>query len=1183
MGRADLWAVAMGIVVAGGMAAWAQAPAQTPAQTADPASSVQAPPTQSQQGQGVTGGKLHGQVKSGNVPLPGVTVTAQNTLTGKRYSTTTDISGAWLLTIPQNGRYVIRTQFAGFAVGSQEAVLNAASHDQTVTFALTLASRAAEQERQTDRQAGEPNVQAAIRQMAGSGAQNLSLMSALAADTETQAGTGGAAGAALPSIAGNSDFSGDSVAISGQTGTVSPLAGVDMDRIRDAVETLRAQNSGPNGAQNGAQNVSGVGIFASALGGGFGGGAGGGGFGGGFGGGGFGGGGFGGGGFGGGGRGSFRGFNPGQPHGAIFWTGTNSALNAEPFALRGQAQDQPPSGSNRFGLTFMSAPYIPHLTKPSGKDTMFLTLSGTRSSTPSDQYATVPTDAERAGDFSAAGLPAIYNPATLQQFSYNGTPNVIPPSLIRPQAAALLKYFPQPNLPGAAENYHLLTTAQSNATQAGVRYMRGLGPNATLPTGGRGGGGGRRNQNQGLRQSINFNYNWSHTAQDDINIFPELGGKGSLDSNAVQAGYTVGYHKFTDIFNAGWNRSNSQSTNFFTNGADVASEAGILGPDGAPLNASPLNYGLPNVTLSNITGLNEQQPSFLLSQTISLTDVLSWIHGKHNLRFGGDYRRVHRDLLSGSNATGSFTFSGLFTEDAAGNLATGSSLADLLLGLPQETTIDSAVTKSYLRDNVWDAYAQDDWRALSYLTLLYGLRYEFFAPYTEKYGHLAVVDTNPAASFSGESEVEAGGTGPFSGRLPSSLVFPFKRAIAPRVGLALRLPKQTVVRAGFGMNYTVGAYSSFATTMAHEPPFANEQTNEEADASGNPTSACARSTPANCLTLAEGFPSPNSTGNYALDPHYTLPYVEVWNLDVQKTLPWGVVMNLGYNGAKGNHLDVTTAPRATPSSPNTDPTNLIFNYEQAVAFSKFSAGTVRVNKRLSSGFAVGANYQYSHSIDDAGALGGTSTIVAQNWQDIAAEEGNSSLDQRHKVVGTYVYELPFGKDKFWLTAGTASHIMEGFSVSGSYTFATGTPLTPSYQAAVSSVACGTEGSLRPNQVPGISPNPGAGSRLEWFNTAAFTAPASAPANYPCAVYGNAPRNSIAGPGTITNNMALSKTMQMGDTRSMEIRATMNNVFNTVQYSGVDTSVTSPTFGQVISTAGNGNGMRAFQFMARFRF
>ena len=192
----------------------------------------------------VTGGKLHGHVKSGAIPLPGVTVTAQNTLTGKRYSTTTDVTGAWSLAIPQNGRYVIRTQFAAFAQGAQEAVLNASSHDQAVDFQLTLASRAAQQQQREDAQAGQ--VSQAIRQLASNGAQALNLVSALTGDTETQGGAAGASGAALPSIAGNSDFSDQSVAISGQSGSVSPLAGVDMDRLRDAMETMRAQG-GMNG------------------------------------------------------------------------------------------------------------------------------------------------------------------------------------------------------------------------------------------------------------------------------------------------------------------------------------------------------------------------------------------------------------------------------------------------------------------------------------------------------------------------------------------------------------------------------------------------------------------------------------------------------------------------------------------------------------------------------------------------------------------------------------------------------------------------------------------------------------------------------------------------------------------------------------------------------------------------
>jgi hypothetical protein len=1180
----------MGIFVAGGFAAWAQTPVQNPAQAGTPAAASSAPAAvqapQAPPAQAVTGGRLHGQVKSGSTPLPGVTVTAQNTLTGKRYQTTTDITGAWSLSISQNGRYVVRTQFVAFAPASQEALLNAASHDQTVSFELMLASRAAAQEQRQEQGAQTAQVAQAIRQLAGTGAQNLSLMSALTGDADTQAETPGSAesaGAALPSIAGNSDFSGDSVAISGQSGQVSPLAGVDMDRVRDAIESLRAQGALPDGQGGGNFGGNGGGLFGGGMGmpGGLGGG---------FGGGGFGGGGRGGGG--GGGRGNFRGFNPGQPHGAIFWIGSNAALNAEPFALNGQPQVQPASGTNRFGITFMSAPYLPGLTKPSGKDMMFLTLSGTRSSNPLNEYATVPTDAERAGDFSAAGVPAIYDPTTSLQFQspITGTPNVIPAGRIVKQATWLLNcpnpsatgaackpFFPEPNVAGASANnsynYHLLTTAQTNSTQAGVRYMRSLGKNATLIGGGRGGfggGGGRRNQNQGLRQSINLNYNWSDSASDNVNLFPQLGGKSSMNSNSVQAGYTVGYHKITNIFNANWNRSTSQKTNFFTNTTDVATQLGILGPTGAALNASPLNYGLPSVQVGSIAGLSEAQPSFSLSQTISISETLSWIHGKHNFRFGGDYRRVHRNFLGGSNSTGSFTFSGKFTESPTAPTTTGTALADFLLGLPQATTIDAAASKSYLRDNVWDLYATDDWRARSNVTLNYGLRYEFFAPYTEKYGRLAVLDTNAAGGFTELAQVQSGGPFPsFSVNLPNSLVFPFRLALAPRVGVALRLPKQTVVRAGYGMNYSVGQYGSFASTMAlqpmvNQPSFVNSQSNVAAQTGE--------------YTLANGFPSiPTSVtpGSYAVDPHYRLPSVQAYNLDVQKTLPWGIVLNAGYNGSKGSSLDVRSSPRRSLSSPNTNfnsATGLpiaIFSYEQAEAYSRFNAGTLRVNKRLTSGIALGANYQYSHSIDD-------STRSAQNWQDIPAEEGNSSFDLRHSVSGTYLYELPFGKDKFWVTSGVGAHILEGFSVSGTFTFATGTPLSPNYPAAVSDVAHGATGTLRPNHVSGVSPTAGGGSLKQWFNTSAFTQPAAdAYGN----AFGNVSRNSVAGPGTVQNNMSLSKTMQLDDTRSMEFRATANNVFNTVQYSGVDASLTSPTAGQVTSAG----SMRAFQFTGRFRF
>ncbi|MFC5862335.1 TonB-dependent receptor domain-containing protein [Acidicapsa dinghuensis] len=1039
------------------------------------------------------GGVLRGTIKSGNVPLPGVAVTATNTLTGKRFATTTDITGAWSMTIPQNGRYVVRTEFAAFAPATHEALLNAASHEAVLNFDLLLASRAAQQTAREDQQAQAQQVTQAIRQLTGSGAESLNLINSLAAGTDAAEGGTTATGAALPSAAESTSAGSDSVAVNGQSGQVSPLAGLDPDRIRDAIETMRSQGGG---GFFGGPGFGGPGGFGGGPGG-----------------------------FGGfGGRGNFRGFRPDQPHGAIYWNGNNSALNAEPFSLRGQESTQPNYGSNQFGITLMGEPFIPKLVKPSGKDTVFLNISGTRSSTPFDQYAVVPTQAQRG---------SCSNTLTSSQSA----------------ACNLLTFFPLPNLTNnESYNYYFASTAQSNSTQAGFRYMRAFGPNASLPSGGGRGGGRRGNSNQGLRQSVNANVNWSDSASDNVNIFPELGGKTASHNYSVQTGYSLGYKRINDNLTAGWNRAVSQATNFFTNGTDIATQIGVLGPSGTALNASPLNYGVPNIVLSGTTGLSEQQPSFRIQQTISVSDVFSVRHGKHNYRFGGDYRRVHQDVLGSSNATGTFNFTGDTPDDA---------IDALLNDQPTSSTIQSAIAKDYLRQNTWDVYALDDFRALSYLTLNYGVRYEYFSPVSEKFNHLSEIAANP--DFTQITEIYPGCTGLYCGSLPSTLVYPFRTGFAPRVAIALRLPKSTVLRASYGINFTNSQFASFATSMAHQPPFANVQTNTTIP-----------------ITLENGFPVPESeqAPNYAVSPHYTLPYIQVWNIDVQKTLPWGIVINAGYNGSKGTHLDDKIAPYPVTQTSSFAQNPLPFQYEFSSAFSNFNNATLRVRKRLERGVSLGAYYQYSHSIDDAGALGGASTVVAQNWQNIVEDEGNSSIDQRHRLTGDYLIELPFGKDKAFLTGGGfASRALEGLSISGSFTFATGTPLNPTFQATGSELLTNTAGSERPNRTPGISFTTGGGSQLRWFNTAAFST--SPPANG----IGNASRNSIPGPGTVSNNMSFSKTEQLGDTRSLEVRATANNVFNTVQFSGVDTNVQSPTFGQVSTTT----GMRSFQFLARFRF
>ncbi len=247
------------------------------------------------------------------------------------------------------------------------------------------------------------------------------------------------------------------------------------------------------------------------------------------------------------------------------------------------------------------------------------------------------------------------------------------------------------------------------------------------------------------------------------------------------------------------------------------------------------------------------------------------------------------------------------------------------------------------------------------------------------------------------------------------------------------------------------------------------------------------------ITLANGFPAPQDAGNYAVNKRYRLPYVQVWNLDIQHTFPLGIVLNVGYNGSKGTRLDVVSAPgrSATESL-----SGVFYDWEDSIAFSNFNALAVRLRKRMQRGIAVGATYTYSHSIDDASSVGGVGGVVAQNWQDILAEESNSSFDIRHNFKGDFVYELPFGPDTHMLTNGSwLSHSLANISMSGTFQFATGEPLTPHYQANIADVARGSAGSLRPDRVIGASITEGGGSIHNWFNRDAFTEPA--------AVYGTA--------------------------------------------------------------------------------
>ncbi len=712
-----------------------------------------------------------------------------------------------------------------------------------------------------------------------------------------------------------------------------------------------------------------------------------------------------------------------------------------------------------------------------------------------------------------------------------------------------------------------------------------------------------------MRQSIAENFAYSHSAAASSSFSPTLGGSSVSNGYSFTSSYTVGYGRINSTATLGWNRSRAIATNYFTNGAVNPALAAGIPVGNSTIDSNPFYYGLPSIGLTNFSGLSDSTPTNAVTQTITFSDFVSWTHKRHNIRYGLDFHRVHNDNIGTGADLGTFTFSGFATENPQaqscnsltdpGNCkeygVSGSPIADLLLGLPQQTGITAGLSKIYLRGNSWDWYAQDDWRARANLTLSYGLRWEYFSPYSEKYGHLVNLDLTGSGSTLAIANVCAApapgvvGTTGCSTVSSGSLVSPDKSLYSPRIALAyspkFKFTKNTVVRSGYGINYNTGQYSRFATIMAFQQPFALTQTNT-ISTPASPTSC----TFAN-MTLTHGFNCSTQTtqSNYGVNPNYRLGMVQVYNLGIQRTLPQGIVLNFDYTGAYAGNLDIVRAPNRTFNGV-LNPNSVVFRYEDSLGYLRSNALAINARQRMHKGVSLQATYTYSHSIDDASSVGGSGgNTIAQNDQNLGAEESNSSFDHRHVLSGNFVIEPPFGPNRAFFNKGNmTSKILDGFNISGTFTFSSGGFATPQWVGLPSEVAAGAGNTLRPNRIAGQSIT-GPGTLKEWFNTAAFDT-TDIPTNY-----GNASRNSIELPGTVSINGSLSRTVSLGETRSIEMRITANNALNTVQYSGVNTQIPAPcsatgtqtcstfasqnTFGQVTGAA----GMRSLSYIAWFRF
>jgi hypothetical protein len=814
-------------------------------------------------------------------------------------------------------------------------------------------------------------------------------------------------------------------------------------------------------------------------------------------------------------------FNFNRPHGTVYYSGGDSVLDAAPYSLTGVPQPKPSYQQNRFGASIGGPLTIPRLYNGGQKTFFFANYNGARAQSPYDAFSTVPTIDQRQ---------ACTTPPTTT-------------------ACALLQYIPEPNQPaGSRLNYHRITSLTSNSDDLNVRLIRALGSSTLGPQ--RRGTGGRNNINVG------FHYHSSGTQLG--NPFETVGGTTSVRSFDVPIGYVRSFGKLTNNLRFDYNRNRISTQNLYAFVTNVA--GGNFTQGGAEIahvSSNAFDWGIPNLTITGFTPLNDINPVSRRDQTFTISDSMIWTHGKHTWRWGGDFRRIQINTETSSNPRGSYNFTGINT---------GTAFGDFLAGLPQLSSVQYGANNDdsyHFRGNSWDLFAQDEWRVRGNLTLNLGLRYEYVSPYSEINNRIANLLVANLSSQNPTVAIILPGVPGF----PATLVHPDRNNFAPRLGIAWKPTGKTVVRAGYGINYNTGALAAIVQQLAFQPPFSFTQTNR----------TCSSPTDTNCLPPGQiGFnfstiPSGMVTNIYGVDPNYRLGYVQIWNLNIQRELPADVILNVDYTGTKGTRLDILEAPNRTASglfNNNLPP----FNFELSQGNSIAHAGTVRLRKRLRHGVSIGGSYTYSKSIDDASTIGGGAVVVAQNAADLAAERSLSSFDQRHRFVADYLVELPFGHDKRWLSSKSiARDLLGDWQWSGDWTIASGTPFSPRVLGGFGEVSSGTNGTLRPDltgQPIGVA-NP---TVTEWFNTAAFTLPAPGK-------FGNAGRNSIIGPGSRVFNMAFTKVIPLGDVRMLEFRTQITNIFNTPQYTAIDTVINSPSFGQVVSVG----SMRRIQAQARFRF
>jgi hypothetical protein len=818
-----------------------------------------------------------------------------------------------------------------------------------------------------------------------------------------------------------------------------------------------------------------------------------------------------------------------------------------------------------------------------------------------DPYAGRPGLGKDGKPYPVAGtVTKIFDPVTDNAWwptQFEG--NVIPKSRISPAGLnTVLNFFPKPNLPGIDNgwfrNYQAWAPTSNTTNQADARFdqvitskdrlyavYHWLGNNildgdqyyGNTPVPGAGDADQAQKEDDGSQSiSLTYDHIFSPTAL-----------------NEFRFGYLY-YH---------------QHQYSLLNGTDYSTKFGF---GNVAVKDYPATIGMPTIYMADgpQAGGSSYKPYQVQDNNYQFGDSYTWTGlAKHEFKFGADLRLLNsRPNFSyfptgwqyygsfGNSVTSAEAYWGYYYDmtgnwvapDNSYNWLGGSDIADLLLGLPLDTYMGLQLTNPHTQSYNLSYYAQDSYKVTPRLTLNYGLRYEFYAPWTEAHNNMANFDVASG------NIVIAGRNG-----VSNSIIKPRKNDLSPRFGFAYIIDPKTVIRAGGAIFYSP-ENDGREDYLTKNPPFAEQNTYSNWFTASNNyqiDTGVVRNTAINIPTV--GFINPANLANgttattYSINPNIKTGTTGSYNLAVERQLSRTMSLDVAYVGSTSKHLsygigDINANPKlGSDPSGHTDYDNLItknlgiIQYLTDAGLGNYNSLQAKLTRQMSRNSSFLLSYTYGHSLDNGAApFDMYSGNQPQNPHDLKDEYASSDADVRHNVVFSGDYNLPFGKGQaFGSNWGSlADSILGGWKFGGIFSAHTGTPVNVILGNDPKSALAG----VRPD-VSG-DPNLPHDKRnvLAYFNTAAFSTPGDQQGSV--YVYGDAGRNIVTGPGFINVDASLAKEFALESRYKLQIRAEAFNGMNSVHYKNPDGDMGSPTFGQINSTMGD---QRRAQLAAKFIF